>query len=98
MPFEQPALACPGPCTCLQVVAVAATFVSVWRLVSATLAELDLLAAFAEVAASAPAAYVRPTMLPSEGAVRIARCAARPPVSARASARWLMWTACAELA
>ena len=46
---------------------MAATFVEVWRLVSATLAELDLLAAFAEVAASAPAPYTRPVMLPSEG-------------------------------
>lgn len=51
-----------------QVVGVAATFADVWRLVSATLAELDLLAAFAEVAAAAPSPYVRPTMLPSEGA------------------------------
>lgn len=51
----------------LQVVNVASTFVEVWRLVSATLAELDLLAAFAEVAAAAPAPYVRPVMLPSEG-------------------------------
>ena len=46
---------------------MAATFVEVWRLVSATLAELDLLAAFAEVAAAAPAPYVRPVMLPSDG-------------------------------
>lgn len=51
----------------LQVVNVAATFAEVWRHVSATLAQLDLLAAFAEVAAAAPAPYVRPTMLPSDG-------------------------------
>lgn len=49
-----------------QVVNVAATFGEVWRHVSATLAQLDLLAAFAEVAAAAPAPYVRPTMLPSD--------------------------------
>ncbi|KAL4440412.1 hypothetical protein ABPG75_003413 [Micractinium tetrahymenae] len=49
-----------------QVVSVAATFGEVWRHVSATLAQLDLLAAFAEVAAAAPAPYVRPTMLPSD--------------------------------
>jgi DNA mismatch repair protein MSH2 len=51
-----------------QVVGVAATFVEVWRLVGARLAELDLLAAFAEVAACAPAPYTRPVMLPAEGA------------------------------
>ena len=62
-PTHPPRFRVPAP---PQVVAVAATFAPVWRLVSATVAELDLLAAFAEVAASAPAPYVRPTMLPSE--------------------------------
>ncbi|KAI3431433.1 hypothetical protein D9Q98_004485 [Chlorella vulgaris] len=58
-----------------QVVGVAATFADVWRLVSATLAELDLLAAFAEVAAAAPSPYVRPTMLPSEaGEITLLGC------------------------
>ena len=51
-----------------QVVAVAVTFAEVWHGVAATLAELDVLAAFAEVASAAPAPYVRPTMLPSDGA------------------------------
>lgn len=60
----------PAPCPSQQVVSVAATFLEVWRHVSATLAELDVLAGFAEVAASAPAAYVRPTMLPSDGGWR----------------------------
>lgn len=47
---------------------MAATFSDVWRQVAAAIAELDLLAAFAEVAAAAPGPYVRPTMLPAEGA------------------------------
>lgn len=51
-----------------QVVAVAVTFAEVWHGVAATLAELDVLAAFAEVASATPAPYVRPTMLPSDGA------------------------------
>ncbi len=58
----------------LQVVGVASSFVPVWRLVSATLAELDLLAAFGEVAAAAPSPYVRPTMLPSEGTSSVRAC------------------------
>lgn len=57
----------PHPFPNPQVVNVAATFSDVWRQVSATIAELDVLAAFAEVAASAPTPYVRPVMLPSEG-------------------------------
>ena len=51
----------------LQVVSVAATFAEVWGLVRSTLAQLDLLAAFAEVAAAAPAPYTRPLMLPETG-------------------------------
>ncbi|PSC71954.1 DNA mismatch repair MSH2 [Micractinium conductrix] len=53
-----------------QVVSVAATFAEVWGLVRSTLAQLDLLAAFAEVAAAAPAPYTRPLMLPeTEGEI-----------------------------
>ncbi len=48
-----------------QVVCVAHTFVSVWERVSALLAELDVLAGFADLAAHAPAPYVRPTLLPA---------------------------------
>lgn len=46
---------------------VAATFVQVWELVAALLAELDVLASFAHVATSSPGPFVRPEMLPAEG-------------------------------
>ncbi|KAK9842053.1 hypothetical protein WJX81_006373 [Elliptochloris bilobata] len=49
-----------------QVVGVAATFAEVWETVGALLAELDLLAAFADLAANAPLPFVRPTMLPPD--------------------------------
>ena len=47
-------------------VGVAATFAEVWETVGALLAELDVLTAFAALAASAPKPYVRPTMLPPD--------------------------------
>lgn len=50
-----------------QVVSVATTFCPVWDEVRAVLAELDVLASFADVAVSAPLPYVRPTMLPKDG-------------------------------
>jgi len=49
-----------------QVVSVAHTFVEVWEGVAALLAEVDVLAGFADLAVNAPAAYVRPVMLPAE--------------------------------
>ncbi len=45
---------------------MAATFAEVWETVGALLAELDVLTAFASLAASAPKPYVRPTMLPPD--------------------------------
>lgn len=58
-----------------QVVGVASTFCEVWEHVSALLAELDVLASFAEVAATAPRPYVRPKMLPSsEGKLLLKAC------------------------
>lgn len=45
---------------------MAATFAEVWETVGALLAELDVLAAFADLAANAPLPYVRPTMLPPD--------------------------------
>lgn len=51
-----------------QVVGVAATFAEVWERVSSVIAELDVLCGFADLAASAPAPYARPTMLPPDGA------------------------------
>ncbi|KAL4431744.1 hypothetical protein ABPG77_002960 [Micractinium sp. CCAP 211/92] len=66
-----------------QVVNVAATFAEVWRHVSATLAQLDLLAAFAEVAAAAPAPYVRPTMLPSDAGEVVLRGSRHPCLEAQ---------------
>ncbi|KAG2483939.1 hypothetical protein HYH03_017259 [Edaphochlamys debaryana] len=58
-----------------QVVSVAATFVEVWEGVAALLAELDVLAAFAEAAVVAPVPYVRPEMLgPDEGVIELRGC------------------------
>jgi len=51
-----------------QVVAVAATFAPLWATVGKLIAELDVLASFAAVGASAPAPWVRPTMAPEDGA------------------------------
>ncbi len=45
---------------------MAHTFVEVWDSVAGLLAELDVLAAFADLAAAAPAPYVRPTLLPAD--------------------------------
>lgn len=66
-----------------QVVSVASTFADVWRQVSATLAQLDLLAAFAEVAAAAPAPYTRPVMLPSEAGEIVLRACRHPCLEAQ---------------
>lgn len=49
----------------VQVISVAQTFCAVWETVGTLLAELDLLAAFADLAVNAPTPYVRPTMLES---------------------------------
>ena len=59
----------------LQVVSVAATFCEVWEGVTALIAEVDVLAGFAELATSAPVAYVRPTMLPPDaGEIKLIGC------------------------
>lgn len=50
----------------MQVVSVAATFAEVWESVASMVAEMDLLAGFAELAMCAPLPYVRPTMLPAD--------------------------------
>ena len=42
---------------------MAQTFCQVWETVGSLLAELDLLAAFADLAVNAPTPYVRPKML-----------------------------------
>jgi hypothetical protein len=58
-----------------QVVNVAATFCEVWEGVAAIIAEMDVLAGFAELAVSAPLPYVRPNMLPSDaGEISLAGC------------------------
>jgi hypothetical protein len=57
-------------------VAVAHTFVGVWETVGSLLAELDVLAGFADLAARAPAPYVRPTLLPAPGLSNQQPCAA----------------------
>ena len=59
----------------MQVVSVAATFCEVWEGVTSLIAEVDVLAGFAELATSAPVAYVRPTMLPSDaGEISLIGC------------------------
>ena len=50
----------------LQVREVAKTYVPVWELVAELLAELDVLASFADVATSSPAPFVQPEMLPAD--------------------------------
>lgn len=47
---------------------MAATFCQVWEQVRSVLAELDVLVAFADVAVTAPRPYVRPSLLPADGA------------------------------
>lgn len=55
------------PRTCApQVTDVAHSFVPVWEEVAALMGELDVLLGFAELAATAPSPYVRPTMLPAD--------------------------------
>ncbi len=56
-------------------VSVAATFCEVWEGVTSLIAEVDVLAGFAELATSAPIAYVRPKMLPSDaGDIKLIGC------------------------
>lgn len=66
-----------------QVVGVAASFADVWEGVAGLLAELDVLAGFADLAASAPAPYVRPTMLPADGDRLVLRGCRHPCVEAQ---------------
>ena len=70
--------------------------------VAGTIAELDVLAAFAEVAASAPGPYVRPTMLPPEGAPGrgwLGLCHAGLPLAAAAAAEdnRVAWPCCGRV-
>ena len=63
----------------MQVVSVAQTFCEVWETVAALLAEVDLLAGFAELAVNAPMPYVRPEMLPpDEGRLELIGCRQAP--------------------
>ena len=56
-------------------VGVAQTFCEVWDTVANLIAELDLLAAFADLAVNAPMPYVRPEILdPDEGIVELIGC------------------------
>ena len=73
----------PEDCACaeqpavsnVQVVGVAQSFCEVWETVAGTLAELDVLLGFADLAVSAPLPYARPDMLPaSEGRVELVGC------------------------
>ena len=73
---------CLTPCCCCwraQVVSVAATFSEVWEAVGGLLTEVDVLAAFAELAVSAPLPYVRPVMLPPDaGEISLVGCRCAP--------------------
>lgn len=61
-----------------QVVSVAATFSEVWEAVGGLLTEVDVLAAFAELAVTAPLPYVRPAMLPPDtGELSLVGCRCR---------------------
>lgn len=54
---------------------MAATFAEVWEGVAGMVAEMDLLAGFAELAVCAPLPYVRPTMLPADaGELKLTAC------------------------
>lgn len=66
-----------------QVVAVASTFSEVWEAVSGVVSELDVLCAFAELSATAPIQYIRPTMLPSSGEKIILKASRHPCVEAQ---------------
>ncbi|MEW5305591.1 MAG: hypothetical protein WDW36_008123 [Sanguina aurantia] len=62
------------------IVGVAASFVDVWKGVSCTLAELDVLAGFADLSVNAPTPYVRPVMEPRETGVLVLKGARHPCV------------------
>eukprot|EP00803_Ostreobium_quekettii_P007490 evm.model.scf_227.6 EVM.evm.TU.scf_227.6 scf_227:67170-78839(-) len=66
-----------------QVVEVAHTFVEIWEQVGAILGELDVLAGFADLAASAPCPYIRPTVLPPDSGELILRGSRHPCVEAQ---------------
>lgn len=54
---------------------MAQTFCEVWDTVAALLAELDLLAGFAELAVNAPMPYTRPKMLEADaGSLELIGC------------------------
>ena len=54
---------------------MAQTFCEVWETAAALLAELDLLAGFADLAVNAPTPYVRPQMLPpDDGRLELIGC------------------------
>ena len=54
---------------------MAATFAEVWEGVSSMVAEMDVLAGFAELAMNAPLPYARPTMLPADaGEITLTGC------------------------
>ena len=68
-------------CAGAQVVSVAATFSEVWEAVGSLLTEVDVLAAFAELAVTAPLPYVRPVMLPpDDGEISLVGCRCAPHV------------------
>ncbi|CAG9461697.1 unnamed protein product [Pedinophyceae sp. YPF-701] len=66
-----------------QVVEVAATFVEVWEGVGSVLAELDVLASFAEVSACAPTPFVRPDMRPADDGDLVLKGSRHPCVEAQ---------------
>lgn len=65
---------------CSQIVGVAASFIDVWKGVSSKLAELDVLAGFADLSVNAPTPYVRPVMESKETGVLLLKGARHPCV------------------
>ncbi|MEW5316722.1 MAG: hypothetical protein WDW38_008073 [Sanguina aurantia] len=63
-----------------EIVGVAASFIDVWKGVSSKLAELDVLAGFADLSVNAPTPYVRPVMESKETGVLLLKGARHPCV------------------
>lgn len=66
-----------------QVVGVAHTFVEVWESVAQLLAELDVLASFGDLSASARTPFVRPTILPADEGKLVLEACRHPCVEAQ---------------
>lgn len=66
-----------------QVISVARTFVEIWEEVAMVVGELDVLAAFADLAVSAPCPYIRPTLLEAQCGELVLKGSRHPCVEAQ---------------